>query len=51
MMCCGRFEIVAPARFGLVCFRLKASCAANEELRQACLRVDRWMTYHIIFFL
>ncbi|CAM9771919.1 unnamed protein product, partial [Ectocarpus sp. 13 AM-2016] len=29
-----RFEIVAPARFGLVCFRLKASCAANEELRQ-----------------
>ncbi|CAM9654577.1 unnamed protein product [Ectocarpus sp. 6 AP-2014] len=30
-----RFEIVAPARFGLVCFRLKASCAANEELRQA----------------
>ncbi|CAM9528472.1 unnamed protein product [Ectocarpus fasciculatus] len=36
-----RFEIVAPPRFGLVCFRLKASCAANEELRQARLRVDR----------
>lgn len=29
-----RFEIVAPVRFGLVCFRLKASDAANEELRQ-----------------
>lgn len=29
-----RFEIVAPVRFGLVCFRLKATDAANEELRQ-----------------
>ena len=28
-----RFEIVAPVRFGLVCFRLKATDAANEELR------------------
>ncbi|CAM9597333.1 unnamed protein product, partial [Laminaria digitata] len=28
-----RFEIVAPARFGLVCFRLRATDAANEELR------------------
>ena len=28
-----RFEIIAPARFGLVCFRLKATDAANEELR------------------
>eukprot|EP00752_Nemacystus_decipiens_P002073 g1984.t1 len=29
-----RFEIIAPVRFGLVCFRLKATDAANEELRQ-----------------
>eukprot|EP00903_Cladosiphon_okamuranus_P005441 g5426.t1 len=28
-----RFEIVAPVRFGLVCFRLKATDEANEELR------------------
>ena len=28
-----RFEIVAPARFGLVCLRLKGTDAANEELR------------------
>eukprot|EP00752_Nemacystus_decipiens_P002072 g1983.t1 len=29
-----RFEIIAPVRFGLVCFRLKATDAANEEIRQ-----------------
>ncbi|CAN0345421.1 unnamed protein product, partial [Scytosiphon promiscuus] len=30
-----RFEIVAPTRFGLVCFRLVATDSANEEL-SAC---------------
>eukprot|EP00904_Undaria_pinnatifida_P009635 jgi/Undpi1/5801/HiC_scaffold_2.g01075.m1 len=28
-----RFEIITPARFGLVCFRLKGTDKANEELR------------------
>lgn len=38
----GRFEIVAPVRFGLVCLRLKGTDAANEELRHdnKCVSVD-----------
>eukprot|EP00752_Nemacystus_decipiens_P001994 g1917.t1 len=39
-----RFEIVAPVRFGLVCFRLKATDAANEELR------SRIVTSGLAFF-
>ena len=37
-----RFEIIAPQRCGLVCFRLKSSDEANEELRYAISRGGEW---------